>query len=255
MNKILTFQGQQPLYLGDIDFASAAVRDAFKQLLKGLTGDDSANAILQGVVGLAGSSSVTFSKGVVSIDGEILPVEVSTVSGYLSDTFYLRIKSAYSGARTFKDGESHQCWETRTVEVTRDETDYPLASFPRLRGGIGKQIWSYNQSGFEFSLIKSGMMWFVSLKRPPMTQADEHFFEIDVPGIPTRELLGFPTSEQLVPTTAYIDTGNGITSDVLSVKFNKTGNGEMHILMDLESGSAAGTAYMQVVLPVFITVV
>ena len=251
MNKFLTYQGQQPLYLGDIDFASEAVRDAFAQLLKGLTGDDNANAILRGVHAAARTSHVTFSAGVVSIGGEILPVEANAgISGSISDTFYLRIKSTYGGSRTFMDGNSHDCWETRTVEVTKDETAYPLASFRRLQGGFGSQKWHYNPPGFDFWLVKTGLVWLVSLKRNPMTQSDEYFFEVSVPGIQSDDLSVFPTSEATVLTTAYIDTGTGITTDVLAVKYYRD-SGELKIQMDLESGLAAGYGSMQVILPVF----
>lgn len=251
MNKFLTYQGQQPLYLGDIDFASDAVRDAFAQLLKGLTGSDGANAILRGVVGSTHNNNVVFSAGIVSIDGEILPVEANAgINGSMSDTFYLRVKSTYGGSRTFLDSETHDCWETRSVEVTKDVTDYPLAAFRRLQGGFGSQRWRYSQGGFDFWLVKTGLTWLVSLKRPAMSQSEEHFFDVSVPGIQAEDLAVFPTNEATVLTTAYIDTGSGVTTDVLSVKYYRD-SGELKIQMDLESGLAAGNGSMQVILPVF----
>lgn len=253
MNKFLTYQGQQPLYLGDIDFASEAVRDAFAQLLKGLTGSDSANAILRGVVGTIHNNNVVFSAGIVSIDGEILPVEANAgINGNLSDTFYLRVKSTYGGSRTFLDGETHDCWETRSVEVTKDVTDYPIASFRRLTGGFGSQRWHYEQGGEDFNLVRTGLVWLVTIKRTAMTSAEEHFFEVNVPGIQSNDLLSFPTVDTLVPATVFIDGYDGITAEPLAVKYSRTNGGELHILMDLvESSVAAGTSYAQVVLPVF----
>ena len=252
MNKFLTFQGQQPLYLGDVDFASQAIRDAFKMVLQGLTGSSEANAILRGVEPSTRSSTVFFSAGVVSIEGEILPVVESAVTGTISDTFYLRINSTLGGSRVFKDGETHSCWETRSVEVTRDVTDYPLASFRRLRGGFGTQRWHYAEGGVDFTLVKTGPVWLVAIKRPPMTQLEEHFFEVNVPGIQSDDLQAFPSVDTLIPTTAYIDGNGGVTSEPLEVWYSKTGGGELHILMDLaDSSSAAGIGYAQVVLPVF----
>lgn len=255
MNKFLTFQGKQPLYLGDIDFASDAIRSAFSQLLAGLVGSDSPNAIIYGVTATERSSSVVFSAGVVSIDGEILPVEANAgIAGSLADTFYLRIKSAYGGTRTFEGGASHDCWETRTVEVTKDETDYPLASFRRIQGGFGSQIWRYNSGSANptaFRLVKTGLVWLITLRRPPMTQSDEHLFEISVPTIQSDDLVRFPTAEAMVPATAYIDTGEGLTAEPMTVKYYRA-DGNLHIEMDLASGlGAAGNVYMQVILPVF----
>lgn len=259
MNKFLTFQGQQPLYLGDVDFASQAIRDAFKLVLRGLTGSDSANAILRGVAPSTRSSSVSFSAGVVSIDGEILPVDASLpISGTLSDTFYLRIKSTYGGSRTFKDGETHSCWETRSVEVTKDVTDYPLSAFRRLVGGFGTQKWHYEDDAVDFNLVRTGVVWLVTIKRTAMTSLEEHFFEVNVPGIQSNDLLSFPTVDTLVPATVFVDgpgtprASYGITSEPLAVKYSRTNDGELHILMDMvESSVAAGTSYAQVVLPVF----
>lgn len=252
MNKFLTFQGQQPLYLGDVDFASQAIRDAFKMVLQGLTGSSDANAILRGVVPSTRSSTVFFSAGVVSIDGEILPVVESTVTGTLSDTFYLKINSTLGGSRVFKDGETHSCWETRSVEVTKTVTDYPLASFRRLQGGFGTQRWHYDQGGVDFNLAKTGLLWVMTIKRTAMTGLEEHFFEVNVPGIQSDDLQSFPSVATLIPTTVYINGDNGVTSEPLEVWYNKTSGGELHILMDLvESSAAAGFGYAQVVLPVF----
>ncbi|MBO7682738.1 MAG: hypothetical protein J6T17_08330 [Clostridia bacterium] len=196
--------------------------------------------------------AVFFSAGVVSIDGEILPVVLSSVTGTLSDTFYLKINSTLGGSRVFKDGETHSCWETRSVEVTKTVTDYPLASFRRLQGGFGTQRWHYEQGGVDFNLAKTGLLWVMTIKRPAMTGLDEHFFELNVPGIQSDDLDAFPSVVTIVPTTVYINGNDGVTSKPLEVSYNKTLSGELHILMDLaDSSSAAGTSYAQVVIPVF----
>ena len=251
MNKFLTFQGQQPLYLGDIDFASAAVRDAFKKLMIGLAGCDPANAIISGVVGFTGQYPVHFSSGVVCIDGEILPVAESHFQGSLSEAFYFRINSSYSGSREFVGGETHDCWETRTVEVTKDVTDYPMSSFRRLTGGIGSQVWKYNDGTSEFRLVKTGAVWNAILKRFAMSRMEDHLFDVDVPGIQPDNLSIFPISEETVITSAYITSNGNTTIEPLLVKYYLSG-GNLHIQMDLASGErATGTTYAQVILPVF----
>ena len=253
MNKFLTFQGQQPLYLGDIDFASAAVRNAFAQLLSGLINSDSANAIIYGVNETRSSGSTVFSAGVVCLDGEILPVEQTELSGDVTGNVYLRIKSVYGGTREFVGGDTHDCWETRTVEVTRDETDYPLYSIPRIRGGFGSLEWAQrNGERYEFHLIKTGLVWLVTVRRPGMTQSDEYFYSVNISGIPAADLAKFPTTPAMVPTMAYVDDGNGgLTAETLFVRYNRTDGGELHIEMDLADGQGAGNCYAQVVLPVF----
>lgn len=248
MNKFLTFQGQQPLYLGDIDFASAAVRSAFAQLVKGLIGSDSANAIISGVNVTRGTNSFVFSEGVVCIDGEILPVEECELFGDVPGNWYFRIKSEYSGTREFVGGETHDCWETRTVEVTSESTDYPFYSFRRLSGGFGSQIWSRTNEGEEFHILKTGLVWLVTVKRGPMTRSDVNFFEIEI-GLPAEELAKFPSTEESIIATAYKEGSGEVTAELLRVSYEATG-GNLHIVMDL-LGTGDGNLSAQFVLPVF----
>lgn len=254
MNKFLTFQGKQPLYLGDIDFASDAIRTTFSQLLSALLGTDSPNAVLLGVEPFQVDQLIKFSAGIVCIDGELLPVEVSDVgiAGSVTGPFYLQIKSTYSGGRTFEGGGQHDCWETRTVEVTTEETEYPLADFQRFRGGLGPRTWMYIDGSTSFNLARTGLMWVVTLKRPAMTQLEEHLFSIDVSNLPAAEIAKFSTSTStMVPTTAYIDGNDGLTAEPMTVKYYRVGDDTLHIEMDLASGIAEGTVQMQVILPVF----
>lgn len=105
MDKFLTFPGVQPVYLNDIDFMQESVRESFRQLLQGLTGQDSPNCILV---------QPTASKdGVICIEGEIMPYKY--YSGPVSGALCLQIETAYSGFRTFKDGSTRNCYESRYV--------------------------------------------------------------------------------------------------------------------------------------------
>ena len=252
MNKFLTFQGKQPLYLGDLDFASDAIRTTFAQLLSGLLGTDTPNAVLFGVDLVQTDQLIQFSEGVVCINGEILPVEASTAgtAGSITSPFYFRIKSTYSGGRTFEDGGQHDCWETRTVEVTTDETEYPMADFPRFQGGLGPRNFMYREGSTVFNLVKTGLIWVLTLRRPAMTQIEEHLFSIEVSGIPAEDLAKFPTAETMVATTAYIEGNDGVTAEPMTVKYYRN-NGVLYITMDLVSGTAEAPVQMQVILPVF----
>ncbi|MBR2940121.1 MAG: hypothetical protein IKC14_02305 [Kiritimatiellae bacterium] len=252
MNKFLTFQGKQPLYLGDIDFASDAIRATFAQLLCGLLGTDSPNAILYGIEPFQIDQLIKFSAGVVCIDGEILPVEESTAgtAGSITGPFYFRIKSTYGGGRTFEDGGQHDCWETRTVEVTTDETAYPTADFPRFQGGFGPRNFMWREGSTVFNLVKNGLVWLTTLRRPAMTQIEEHLFTMDITGIPPEDLNKFPTAATMVATTAYIEGNDGVTAEPMTVTYYRS-NGVLHLVMDLVSGTAEAPVQMQVVLPVF----
>ena len=135
MNKLLTFPGQQPLYLGDIDFMQASVLEALKNLVVAITGSSAGNAVLSGIEVSYGSDTVSWTAGIVSVAGEILPVAAGSVSGNMSSTLYVKVVSTLSGGRTFKDGQSHDCWETRAATLTTEATDYRLEDFKALSSG------------------------------------------------------------------------------------------------------------------------
>lgn len=106
MNKYLTFPGQQPVYLGDIDFLQESVRSAFLMLLKGLTGQEKPNCILQ--------QATSEADGVICLDGEIMPYKAYT--GSMLGNYYYEVVSTYGGERVFKNGETHSCYETRYAQ-------------------------------------------------------------------------------------------------------------------------------------------
>ena len=106
MNKYLTFPGQQPVYLGDIDFLQESVRSAFLMLLKGLTGQEKPNCILQ--------RATSEADGVICLDGEIMPYKAYT--GSMLGNYYYEVVSTYGGERVFKNGETHSCYETRYAQ-------------------------------------------------------------------------------------------------------------------------------------------
>lgn len=106
MNKFLTFPGIQPIYLGDIDFLQDSVRQAFRQLLVGLTGSDTPNCILK--------KATATVDGVICLDGEIMPYKAYT--GTNTGTYAYDVVSAYSGTRQFKNGETHECYEERYAQ-------------------------------------------------------------------------------------------------------------------------------------------
>lgn len=106
MNKFLTFPGLQPVYLGDIDFLQESVRSAFLMLLKGLTGQEKPNCILK--------RATAEVDGVICLDGEIMPYKAYT-GGWLGNKTY-EVVSSFDGERSFKDGETHACYETRYAQ-------------------------------------------------------------------------------------------------------------------------------------------
>lgn len=132
MNKYLTFSGQQPVYLGDVDFLQESVREAFLQLLRGLTGQDNPRCII--------AEATPEKDGVICFDGEIMPLK-HTAGAIIGNLVY-KIESSYSGERTFKSGDTHKCYETRYVVGVAGSTLDPdrTAYFPKFSDLLARSV-------------------------------------------------------------------------------------------------------------------
>lgn len=132
MNKLLTFPGLQPIYLGDFDFLQQSVNDAFLQLLKGLTGQDNPRCILK--------AATPEKDGAICFDGEILPLKC--FSGAVIGALVYKIESSYSGERTFKDGKTEKCYESRYVVGVSGSTmdDNRSSNFPALQDLLARNV-------------------------------------------------------------------------------------------------------------------
>jgi hypothetical protein len=127
MNKFLTFAGVQPVYLGDIDFMQNAASDIFSQLAGALMNQapENLNAVLYGVeITRPAEFQVAWTGGAVVLNGEILKVLPGslTSSTSRSPSLYFHVFSSLSGERTFKDGVSRECYDTRTATLNETST-------------------------------------------------------------------------------------------------------------------------------------
>lgn len=127
MNRLLSFTGQQPIYLGDFDFLQNATKSMLTCLARALMdqGSDTLNAIIQGanIMYSVEGSDILITPGVVVINGEIFPFAGGTVTGNSSTPLYFHVVEDTSGERVFKDGVTHKCWATRYAIVNTTSTD------------------------------------------------------------------------------------------------------------------------------------
>ena len=165
MNKFLTFAGSQPVYLGDIDFMQNAAGAAFTQLVRALmdSADGTLNAILQGVESNTNGNNVTISPGVVVLNGEVLPFEGTTINP--PSTLYFHVESTLSGERTFKDGNTHDCYETRKAIInTTSEGGILFTSVPRYHVPSDDKVYVQTSvTGFvtDAKLVRKSGLWFL----------------------------------------------------------------------------------------------
>lgn len=169
MNKLLTYAGQQPIYLGDIDFLQDSAGSMLTCLARALMnqGSDSLNAILQGVIlSQQTQTHISWTAGVVVINGEILPVPAGTVRGTLGTTsLYFHVEEEQTGTRTFKDGEEHACWATRTATITAESSGgVAVSGVTRLHVESDDATYEGTSASANItsaSLIKKDGLWYI----------------------------------------------------------------------------------------------
>lgn len=199
MNSFLTFPGLQPVYLGDISFMQSAVGSALANLMKAYTGRDDANAIIYGVERSYAGASVTWTAGVVSIEGEILPVEAGLIAD-ATGGLYFDIVSTTDGSRQFGDGQTHDCWEIRKATLTTTPTDYPLSGFKRITpvDTTEPQVYSFdgvpNLYDRYARLANCGGAWVLSLRSPAMAEGSATLFEGEISDLPDGVLQKFSSA-------------------------------------------------------------
>lgn len=212
MDKFLTFPGQQPIYLGDIDFMQTAVGAALKNLLISYTGDVEGSAILSGIEITKTETDVSWTEGVLAINGDIMPVSAGSISGAANSTLYFQIISTLSGSRTMKDGTVRQCWQTNTATIVASETDYPVLDFVRAGTGLQAQVYKFDNYplyGVDYAVLANcGGAWIFSFRKFTAT-ATKSIFSDTVSDLPDgiREKLGndiVPVFNHIV-TNIYID--------------------------------------------------
>ena len=188
MDKYLTYPGKQPVYLGDVDFLQASVAGAMKELLRAYIGDNSGNAILLGCEFSYAYNQISWTSGIVSINGEVLAIEAGTLSGAGVD--YFEVISSLSGSRNFGDGQQHDCFEQRKATISKTNTGYGVATFPRIASRdtqfaktFGFYAISNTPTGYA-RLAFCGGAWHLSLRRPSMESLSTNVFTGTTDSIP-----------------------------------------------------------------------
>lgn len=259
MNKFLTFAGKQPVYLGDIDFMQTAVGEAFANLLKNITGRSDANGILSGCVISYQNNSATWTAGVVSLGGEILPIEAG-VRGGITDGLYFEIVSTTAGSRTFGNGETHACQETRKATLTTTETDYPLTDVPRIEAGPQQNASVYafddvpNLSDRYAKLAYCGGSFVLMIRQQAMSEIPENYFEGDISGLPEALLNKFSSPSapsSVIAQLCYLSTQLTESNYMMNISWSVV-DSKLHVVIANPDGLAFPTATeISHILPIF----
>lgn len=247
MNRYLTYAGQQPVYLGDINFMQDAVRGGFTQLARAImnSASDTMNAILQGIEFSRGSSSsVSWTAGIVMLNGELFAVAAGTASVEESDPLYFNINVSLNGARTFKDGQTHGCFQIRTATIDdyQDDGGVDVSTVDRLHvpAEVDDRIYEGSlDGGYATSarLVRRSGIWFVDIpmevpSSSDSTLADVYFYNILPAHLATLEYM-------VIPTMLFYYSNGGAAIGLAVVTIMKhTDNRYVHVTIE-RSGSGA----------------
>lgn len=152
MDRFITYDGQLPIYLEDIDFLQDNNSGAIRLLLHSIIGEQYKDTavILDGV--LPWWTPLTKSKwkdkGLVALNGEILPFEGENQENLANDALYFDIKEAYlpEGDRATSSGMDVHCWQKRTAVITSTPKTkkYPFLKAKRLSELVKKKLLHYH---------------------------------------------------------------------------------------------------------------
>lgn len=124
MNRFVTKEGGQPIFLEDLDFMQDSVVANISELITSLAGTD--NCILSGCEII---DDYKITGGTILFNGEILPFPGKTL--YDSTDYYLRRETNYlnGGERTLKNGSVVQCYERVSVAAVTTPTAVKLVDY------------------------------------------------------------------------------------------------------------------------------
>lgn len=119
MDKFLTYEGGQPVWLDDLKFIEKSVKDTFIRAIAAFAQYPYINCILQGCEVTETEDYVNWTSGVIMFDGEILGIDAGRIPIQSGQTYSFAIIESYDpfGERTFRDGQSHNCYQIRTATI------------------------------------------------------------------------------------------------------------------------------------------
>lgn len=154
MDKFLTFDGEQPIWLDDFNFMYDSVKDAITQVVHAITRSDEPTCILYGCELTYEGNTMSWTDGIVMLSGEILPVKAGTINngGNQDLPLYFNVVETYEpeGERLFKNGERHNCYQKRHVTISDDDNDYYIYEISRLEDLLHEEehlLYSNNETG------------------------------------------------------------------------------------------------------------
>ena len=204
MDRFLTFEGEQPIFLDDFNFMQDAVKDTIRNVVQTMMHSNEATCILSGCeLAYNDNGTTSWTDGIVMLEGEILPIKAGTVNVNANndEPLYFNIIESYApnGERTFKNGTRHNCYQLRTATISGDSNGgYYIFEIPRLEDYVREEKhliyskWESNTKIEAHLLHKFGEGWHLCItlnqKVSPSANIDDIIPDTDVTKLVERGL-------------------------------------------------------------------
>ena len=167
MNRFITHTGRQPIWLDDINFMQDSVSGEVAKLVNGLT-DNNDTVILSGIDKVVSNGYVSYTSGIIAINGELLSVDRALFNGDGDYRFAVNDIADNAGDRTLVDtGNDVECYIIRSAVITpamvipgKPDTRPKVDDVPRyhdlLRAKVAEEVLVNKtvQSGVNMAKIK-----------------------------------------------------------------------------------------------------
>lgn len=254
MNKYLTFAGTQPVYLGDIDFIQNASSQVQNLLLRALLNSASgtANSILQGVeFSTPSAGTIAWTAGVVALGGEVLPIEAGSLTASGVGELYFHVSSTLSGGRTFKDGASHDCFETRVAVINKTSSDgVAVSSVDRLHEN--KKFQGSGNGYTDGDVTYKDGLWLASIDFNIPNNQSTLASSVLITGLSSSQIATLSAKTFIAQVIVYNST-DGYAAQLIECELSPDSDHGQLLLSFEYAGprTAYGTGTLDIILPVF----
>lgn len=208
MNNFLIYEGNQPVYLDDLQFINQATLDALTGIVEGIQQTNSP-VILYGcditsVPASSGQTTYSNTAGYVSVLGEVYPVKAGSVTTSTGANLYWEIVTEKDGQRRLGNGTEQYVYEkkyirlatTGSILVVKDNTLYKY-----IKNTLAKQNTEWDGTVSDLGDTASGSVKFKLIG----TEGTKIFINVTVNATSDKEgviLRNFPV-EQATRTSNF----------------------------------------------------
>lgn len=168
MNRFLTHEGRQPVWLNDIEFIQDSVNSEVLKIVEGLTGGIKDKVIISGCD--ISDYGDEISEGIILYNGKLYRVNAATFEQVYDDDniYYVEFGDGYdiTGDRQLKESaEIVHCYYKPWASFNNKRRGIPLSEFTKINSVIiSRKVHSDNGASANIQLVKHNTQYFLSVE-------------------------------------------------------------------------------------------